>query len=84
MSANTIAGMHAFWATPDMTLAHLLMATGLTAYILVAIPYEERDLEEFHGTPYTEYRKRTPMFVPRVMGGISRRPRVEAEETKSA
>lgn len=53
-----------FWATPDMTLGHLLIATVTTAYILVAIVFEERDLEVVLGDDYRAYRERTPMFVP--------------------
>jgi protein-S-isoprenylcysteine O-methyltransferase Ste14 len=54
-----------FWATPDMTVGHLLMASVTTAYILVAIVFEERDLETLLGVPYKLYRERTPMFIPR-------------------
>lgn len=56
----------AFWGTPTMTLGHLLFATGMSAYILIAIRYEERDLVRFHGDDYTRYRKRVPMLVPKL------------------
>lgn len=58
-----------FWAAPTMSAGHLLFALGMTAYILLAIPLEERDLEELHGEPYRAWRERTPMFVPRPRGG---------------
>jgi protein-S-isoprenylcysteine O-methyltransferase Ste14 len=54
----------AFWVTPTMTVAHLVFALATTAYILVAIQLEERDLVDVHGRDYVEYRKRTPMLVP--------------------
>lgn len=55
----------AFWGTPTMTLGHLVFAAGLSAYILVAIRYEERDLVEFLGDDYARYRERVPMLIPR-------------------
>jgi protein-S-isoprenylcysteine O-methyltransferase Ste14 len=53
-----------FWATPTMTVAHLVFALGTTAYILLAIRWEERDLVTFH-PEYEEYRQRVPKFIPR-------------------
>ncbi len=55
----------AFWSTPHMTVGHLLFAAWTSVYILIALQLEERDLLRFFGETYREYRKRTPMFIPR-------------------
>jgi protein-S-isoprenylcysteine O-methyltransferase Ste14 len=59
----------AFWATPVMTLGHLLFAVGMTAYMLVAIRYEERDLVALFGEDYETYRGRVGMLAPRMRRG---------------
>ena len=63
-----------FWAAPTMTTAHLIFALMTTAYILVAIQLEERDLVSTFGSEYTAYRKTTPMLIPRLRA--QRRPAV--------
>lgn len=69
-----------FWATPDMTVGHLLMAGVTTAYVLTAIVFEERDLGTLLGDEYRAYRERTPMFLPR-FGGAARPTRPATEPT---
>jgi methanethiol S-methyltransferase len=54
----------AFWAAPTMTLGHLVFAIATTAYIVIALQLEERDLLTFLGDAYGEYRKRVPMLIP--------------------
>ena len=56
----------AFWATPQMSYGHLLLASGMSVYMLIAIRYEERDLTTLYGADYTRYRSGVGMLVPRV------------------
>jgi protein-S-isoprenylcysteine O-methyltransferase Ste14 len=55
-----------FWAAPTMTVAHLVFAVMTTAYILIAIQFEERDLVSAFGADYVSYRRHTPMIIPRL------------------
>lgn len=56
--------MIAFWATPKMTLGHLVFAIATTAYMLIAIQIEERDLVSIHGEDYKKYRRQVSMLLP--------------------
>lgn len=54
----------AFWATPVMSQGHALLALGLSAYMLIAIRYEERDLVGLFGEEYEAYRRNVGMLTP--------------------
>jgi protein-S-isoprenylcysteine O-methyltransferase Ste14 len=56
----------AFWATPVMSYGHLLLAAGMSAYVLIAIRYEERDLVDTFGHDYVAYRDRVGMLTPKI------------------
>jgi len=56
----------AFWAAPTMTLGHLLFAALSTAYILIGLHFEERDLVKFHGEPYEAYRRQAGLLLPKM------------------
>ena len=78
-----IGWLLAFWATPTMTAAHLVFAVMTTAYILVAIQLEERNLAEEH-PQYAEYRKRVPMLIPRLSRNKPARPGVVSTDSQAA
>lgn len=54
----------AFWATPHMTLGHLLFAVGTTGYIILGVHLEEKDLCRALGSDYREYQSEVPMLCP--------------------
>jgi len=56
--------MIAFWATPKMTVGHLIFAAATTVYILIAIQFEERDMVSIHGASYEDYRRQVSMLIP--------------------
>jgi len=69
----------AFWATPQMTVGHLLLALGMSVYMLIAIRYEELDLVGLFGEDYERYQREVGMLVP----GIGRRTAPPAPTQKS-
>ena len=75
-----------FWAAPTMTLTHLVFALGMTAYILIAIPFEERNLVMYHGKRHADYRRNVPMLIPgmRKGGGERREETLPARAVESA
>jgi protein-S-isoprenylcysteine O-methyltransferase Ste14 len=58
----------AFWSTPDMSRGRLLFVAVASAYILVAVRFEEHDLRAHLGADYDRYAERVPRFVPRLPG----------------
>jgi len=59
-----LAALLMTWATPTITLGHVLFSTAMTLYFAIAIPLAERDLAAEYGNAYRRYRRRTPMLVP--------------------
>lgn len=59
------------WVTPVMTAGHLLFALGMSAYILIGVYHEEKDLIRFFGKRYTDYMQSTARFFPL---GVKRKP----------
>ncbi len=59
----------AFWATPQLTVGHVLFAGCMSAYIFIGAWFEERDLVRKHGQSYRDYQRKVPPYLP----GLRRR-----------
>lgn len=55
------------WLTPHMTVGQMVFAAGVLGYVLVATPFEERDLVAELGETYRAYRRRVPALLPRIL-----------------
>ena len=69
------------WATPTMTLDHLLFAAGSTLYVWVGVFFEERSLQRQWGRDYEAYRERVGTIVPTLRSWRST-PEVAASGTQ--
>jgi len=61
----------AFWAAPEMSIGRLLFAGVASAYILVAVRFEEHDLRAQLGDDYVRYAEEVPRFVPNLGSGLA-------------
>jgi protein-S-isoprenylcysteine O-methyltransferase Ste14 len=52
------------WAQPVMTATLAVLSGGLSAYILVGLVFEERELLRQFGPAYSTYRQQVPAVVP--------------------
>jgi protein-S-isoprenylcysteine O-methyltransferase Ste14 len=60
------------WATPDMTVSHLVLSVGLSLYVVIGVHFEERGLARELGAAYVQYQASTPKFFPRLFARARR------------
>jgi protein-S-isoprenylcysteine O-methyltransferase Ste14 len=61
IQAGTLIGL---WATPVMSLSHVILAAAMSAYIFIGLYYEEKDLADNLGADYRDYQQRIPKLFP--------------------
>jgi len=54
----------ALWATPEMSLGHVILSSSMTIYLVIGATFEERDLVSHFGATYVEYQSRVSMIIP--------------------
>ena len=59
-----LGGIIGVWATPHMTVTHLVFAILITSYFVIGTLFEERDLVKEFGDTYRKYKEKTPMLIP--------------------
>lgn len=52
------------WATPVMSVTHLLFALAITTYVIIGTTFEERDLVKAFDNTYKDYQAKVPMLIP--------------------
>lgn len=52
------------WCLPTATVGHLVFSGGMTAYLLVGMVFEERDLERRYGAAFRAYKASVPALLP--------------------
>ena len=60
------------WATPVMSMTHLMLAGTMTAYIFIGLYFEEKDLVRTLGPDYEDYQRRVRKVLPLPVKGSSR------------
>lgn len=74
----------AFWATPTMTAGHLMLAVGLTTYIMVGIFLLERNFKELYGRTYMDYVATRSKLIPWFAPEVDVKPELEAGQSRGS